>query len=191
MQKFCPSTKDLITTAAEDSFTLMCLLFCLCSLPKEWVSTWCELANKHFSTPSDAMYDLHSKNLNTLHRGQKFHSSAPNYEQNQERTSNSSHRTSDLGRITPGTPLCSLLNTLLTDKWMCLQDNLSSEIVSHSSCRTSAIFKYFCPLLHIWAATWDFQQCGNVVCASAKAQTSQIRSVWSELLLVSWIFYDS
>ena len=57
-----------------------------------------------------------------LVRGQKFHSSACNYERNLERMSNSSQKTS----------AC-----------VCRK----SENWSHSSCRTSAILKFFCPLI--------------------------------------------
>ena len=72
-------------------------------------------------------------------RGQKFHSSARNYEQNQERTSNTSQSTRPTGRvlwekllwevISHITPLCSLLHTLLKDKCMCLQDKGNCESV--------------------------------------------------------------
>ena len=65
-------------------------------------------------------------------RGQKFHSSARNYEGNLERTSNSSQSTRPVGRVLWEelleevklhiTPLCSLLHTLLKDKCTCLQD---------------------------------------------------------------------
>ena len=87
-------------------------------------------------------------------RGQKLHSSACNYEWNLERTSNSSQSTRPVGKvlweelldevIINITPLCSLLHKLLKDKCMCLQDEW--KLLSHSSCRTSAILKYFCPL---------------------------------------------
>ena len=41
--------------------------------------------------------------------------------------------------------------------------------------------------LYNWAATWDFQQCG--MCEPLKAQTSlRISAVWSEPLLVTWIY---
>ena len=36
----------------------------------------------------------------------------------------------------------------------------------------------------IWASAWDFQQCR--MCD----QQSRIRAVWSEPLLVAWVFYD-
>ena len=65
-------------------------------------------------------------------RGQKFHSSARNDERNQDSTSNSSQSTRPLGQvlweelreevILLTTPLCSLFHMLLTDKYMCLQD---------------------------------------------------------------------
>ena len=65
-------------------------------------------------------------------REQKFYSSAHNYEQNLERTSNSSKSTRLVGRVLWDellgkvilhiTPLCSLLHTLLKDKRMCLQE---------------------------------------------------------------------
>ena len=81
-------------------------------------------------------------------REQKFHSSACNYEWNLERTSNSSQSTRPIGQVdecfTRGshiTPLWSLLHTLFKDKYICLQDKWTE--LSHSSCRTSAILKYF------------------------------------------------
>ena len=44
--------------------------------------------------------------------------------------------------------------------------------------------------LYIWAITWDFQQCGMYV-QPAKTQISlRIHAVWSEPLLVAWIFYE-
>ena len=60
-------------------------------------------------------------------------------------------RTSALGRITLGShitynSLCSLLHTLLKDKYMCMQ-KWHGKTVSCSSCRTSAILKYFCSLV--------------------------------------------
>ena len=65
-------------------------------------------------------------------RGQRFHSSARNYEGNLERTSNSSQSTRPIGRvlweellkevILHITPLCSLLHTFLKDKYMHLQE---------------------------------------------------------------------
>ena len=63
---------------------------------------------------------------------------------------------SALGRITPGshiihiTPLCSLLHiTPLCSLLLTLLKESAGrvKIVSHSSCRTSAILKYFCPLV--------------------------------------------
>ena len=36
-----------------------------------------------------------------------------------------------------------------------------------------------------WASAWDFQQCG--LCDQ---QSLRIRAVWSEPLLVAWIFYE-
>ena len=60
-------------------------------------------------------------------------------------------------------PLCYLLHMLLKDKGMCLQDE--RKVVSHLSCRTSAILKYFCPLLtcflssyHIHTVEFYFQK---------------------------------
>ena len=77
-----------------------------------------------------------------------------NYEWNLERTSNSSHRTHPVRRVLLKglleevllhiTHLCSSLHTLLKDMCMCLQDEWK---LCHSSYRTSAIFKYFCPLV--------------------------------------------
>ena len=105
-----------------------------------------------------------------IYRGQKFHPSARNYEWNLERTSNSPQSTCPEGTvlweellgevILHITPLCSLLHMLLKDKFCLLWFFTSHQqfkgqvhvfagqvkIVSHSSCRTSAIFKYFFPL---------------------------------------------
>ena len=57
-------------------------------------------------------------------RGQKFHSSASNYECNLERMSNSSQSTRPVGVevILHITPICTVLHMLLKDKCMCLQD---------------------------------------------------------------------
>ena len=75
------------------------------------------------------------------------------YQTHKERTSNSSQSTCPVGRvlwkelleevILHITPLCSLLHTLLKDKCVCAG---RVKIVNHSSCWTSAISKYFCPL---------------------------------------------
>ena len=76
-----------------------------------------------------------------MRTGQKFHLSARNSEWNLERTSIFSQ-----GRISQGshiTPLCSLLHLLLKVKCMCLQDEWK---LCYSSCKTSAILKYFCHL---------------------------------------------
>ena len=68
--------------------------------------------------------------------GQKFHSTARNYDRNLERTSNFSQSTRPEGRVyrmsalerllkvvvLDITHLCSLLHTLLKDMCMCLQD---------------------------------------------------------------------
>ena len=48
--------------------------------------------------------------------------------------------------------------------------------------------RHFWSFLLIWATTWDFQQW---YVRPAKAQTSlRICAVWSEPLLVPWIFYE-
>ena len=91
-------------------------------------------------------------------RGQKFHSSALNYEWNLERTvilpKALVRPTGRVGRITQGshiTPLCSLLHMLLKDKCMCSEDEWKL------SYRTSAILKYFCPLswVMVWTSSWE------------------------------------
>ena len=79
---------------------------------------------------------------------------ACNYYSNLERMSNSSGSTYPVGRvlweellnevILHITPLCSLLHTLLKGQVPVFAGQV--KIVSHSSCRTSAILKYFCPL---------------------------------------------
>ena len=88
-----------------------------------------------------------------LSRGQKFHSSACNYERNLEKMSNSFQSTRPAGRvlweelleevILHIAPLCSLLHTAIHSVFAG-----RVKIVSHSSCRTSAILKYFCPLTY-------------------------------------------
>ena len=90
-----------------------------------------------------------------LLRGQKFHSSTRNYEWNLERTSNSSQSTCPVGRV-----LCKELleevilhiKTLMFFIAYAFKEQVpvfagQLKIVSHLSCRTKAIFKYFCPLL--------------------------------------------
>ena len=94
-----------------------------------------------------------------LTRGQKFHSSARNYEWNLERTSNSSqstcpvgrvYRTRALGIITWGSRIT--YYSLMFFIAYAFKGHVHAfagrvKVVSHSSCRTSAIFSYFCPLL--------------------------------------------
>ena len=87
-------------------------------------------------------------------RGKNFHSSACNYERNLERMSNSSQSFRPVGRVLWQekleavvlhiTPLCSLLHTLFLGQVHVFAGRV--KIVSHSSCRTSTILKYFCPL---------------------------------------------
>ena len=60
------------------------------------------------------------------------------------------------------TPLCSLLHTLLKDKCMFYR---TSET---SSCRTSAIFKYFCPLA--WVLNYQLSTHGFLCSDWAVAQ---------------------
>ena len=90
-------------------------------------------------------------------RGQKFHSSARNYEWNLEGTSNFSQSTVILQDECFGKnysrksyniflPLFFIADTFkgqvhVFAEWV--------SIVSHSSCRTSAILKYFCPLTSV------------------------------------------
>ena len=92
-------------------------------------------------------------------RGQKFHSSACNYQGNLERTSNSSqstrpvggmYRTSALGRITWGIRIITYYSLMFFIAYA-FKGHVHAfagrvKVVSHSFCRTSAIFKYFCPL---------------------------------------------
>ena len=84
-------------------------------------------------------------------RGQKFHSSARNYERNLERTSNSSHRPS--GRVLweelPEEVMSHIIPLCFIGYAFIGQVHVFAgrvKIVGHSSCKTSAIFKYFCPL---------------------------------------------
>ena len=91
-------------------------------------------------------------------RGPKFHSSVRNYEWNLERTSNSSqstrpvtrvYRTSALGKITCGSRIT--YNSHMFFIVYAFKGHVHAfagrvKVVSHLSCRTSAIFKYFCPL---------------------------------------------
>ena len=85
-------------------------------------------------------------------RGQKFHLSAPNYEWNLERTSNSSHRTRPTGRNGKNYLRKSyyiLLPYVFIGYAFKGQVHVFAgrvKIVSHSSCRKSAILKYFCSL---------------------------------------------
>ena len=77
------------------------------------------------------MFLMNNQKKRSIYRGQKFQSSARNYEWNLERMSNSSQSTSPAGWvlweelfeevILHITPLCSLSHTLLKDKCMCLQ----------------------------------------------------------------------
>ena len=113
---------------------------------KQWFSTFTSLFKMGTS--------LKGKNF----RGQKFHSSARNYEWNLERTSNSSqstrpvgkvYRTSALGRITWGSRITYF--SLMFFIACAFKGHVHAfagrvKVVSHSSCRASAIFKYFCPL---------------------------------------------
>ena len=60
------------------------------------------------------------------------------------------------------TPIYFLMHTLLKDKSMGSQESGRVEIVSHSSCRTSAILKFFCLLacdLHLY---WFVVQVGGL-----------------------------
>ena len=87
-------------------------------------------------------------------RGQKSHSSDGNYKRNLESMSNSSQstrpiRTSALVRFTGGNHITyySLMFFIAyTFKGQVHVLAGRVKIVSHSSCRTSAILKYFCPL---------------------------------------------
>ena len=77
---------------------------------------------------------------------QKFHLSAHNYEWNLERMSSSSQsRTSALERITQGSHATYYSLMFFIEKGQVHVFARLVKIVSYSSCRTSAIFKYFCP----------------------------------------------
>ena len=78
-------------------------------------------------------------------RGQKFNSSARNYKWNLERKSNSRA----LERITQGSNITYYSHMFFIAYTFKGQVHVFAgrvKIVSHWSCRTSAIFKYFCPL---------------------------------------------
>ena len=94
------------------------------------------------------MYSNFTVKKAVLTGGQKFHSLACNNEWNLERTSN--YRTSALGRITQGSYITyhSLMFFIAYKGQVCVFAGWV-EIVSHSSCRTSAILKYFCPLVDL------------------------------------------
>ena len=127
--------------------------------------------------------------LTYYHREQKFHTSAPNYEWNLERTSDSSQSTHPVGQVlweellvlssftlkSEGETSIFFLSVHGMQLWISflqwykeLYKSYYShmffivftfkakvhvfvgrvKIVSHWSCRTSAILKYFCPLYH-------------------------------------------
>ena len=87
-------------------------------------------------------------------RGQIFHSPPRNYKWNLERMNNSSLSTCPVGRvlweellegaILHITPLCYLLHNAFKGQLHVFAGWV--KIVSHLSCRTSAILKYFCRL---------------------------------------------
>ena len=111
-----------------------------------------------FMTP-DAQSDISTPLLFTCNTGDKFHSFARNYERNLERTSNSFQSTHLTGRVlwkeSPKevilhiTPLNVLYCIYMLFKGQVLVFAVRVKIVSHSSCWTSAIFKYFCHLQQI------------------------------------------
>ena len=85
------------------------------------------------------------------YRGQKFHSSACNYERNLERMSNSSKSTRPVGRVLLEelleevilhiTPLCSLLRTLLKDKCVvCRTSENFKSLVLQDKCNIEIFF---------------------------------------------------
>ena len=86
-------------------------------------------------------------------RGQKFHLSARNYEWNLERTSNSSQSTHPTGRVlweelpegSHITYYSLLFFIAITFKGQVHVFTGQMNIVSHLSCRTNAILKYFVP----------------------------------------------
>ena len=81
--------------------------------------------------------------------GQKFLSSTRNYKWNLERTSNSSQSTCPVGRITRGSHITYYSLMFFIAYTFKGQVHVFAgwvKIVSHSSCRTSTILKYFCPL---------------------------------------------
>ena len=92
-----------------------------------------------------------------LLQGTKFHSSARNYEWNLERTCNSSQSTHPVGRVfweellgRHITYYSLMFFIAYTFKEQVHVFAGHVKIVSHSSCRTSAILKYFCPLYWIY-----------------------------------------
>ena len=90
---------------------------------------------------------------------QKFHSSACNYECNLEKTSNSSQSTCPVGRVLWEELLVEVtlhISHFIVHAFKRLVHVFAGQvkIVSHSSCRTSTILKYFCPLLDLFFANW-------------------------------------
>ena len=108
-----------------------------------------------------------------INRGQKLHSSPRNYEWNLERTSNSSqsthpvgrvYRTSALGRITWGSLIT--YSSLMFFIAYAFNGHVHTfagrvKVVSHSSCRTSAILEYFCPLVNLLNSAFWGWLCGK------------------------------
>ena len=85
-------------------------------------------------------------------RGQKFHLSARNYEWNLERTSNSSQSTRPVGRVYRTSAFLRITYyiflTMFFIAYMLLKEIVHLfegrvKVVSHLSCRSSAIFKIF------------------------------------------------
>ena len=115
--------------------------------------------------------------LHMISRGQKFHSFACNYEWILERTSNSSQSTHPVGRV--WSCRTGALGKITLKSYYVLyylmffiayafkgQVNVFAgwvKIVSHSSCRTSAILKYFCPLISIWSYPLSLSICSHML----------------------------
>ena len=86
------------------------------------------------------------------HMGQKFHSSASNYEWNLEKTSNSSQSTHPVGRVLWKELLEEVILHITLAYALKGQVHVFAgrvKVVSHSSCRTSAILKFFVPWISL------------------------------------------
>ena len=61
----------------------------------------------------------------------------------------------------------------------CTSYSYSTKILTHSMCQVSLVVKY------IWAATWDFQQCG--MCDQQPAHTRSLIRAFACRLNIKWV----